>query len=107
MKKFKGTSVSKGIAFGYIKFQSIDLPEFEKERISDTFSELNRFNNACADTMNLLQTLYERTIHIAGEENARIFSIQQMFLQDSDYVNEAKEIIKTEAVCAEYAVYIT
>ncbi len=107
MKIIKGTSISKGIAFGYIHFQNVQLPEIEKQFTLDSELEVRRFNSACADTLNLLQTLYEKTIHIAGEADAKIFSIQQMMLHDSDYVNKTIKLIREEDVCAEYAVYRT
>lgn len=107
MKIIKGTSISKGIAFGYIHFQNVHLPDIEKQFILDSEMEIKRFTNACADTMNLLQTLYEKTIHIAGEDDAKIFSIQQMMLHDSDYVNSTIRAIGEESICAEYAVYKT
>ncbi len=106
MKRIKGTSISKGIAFGYIHFQDIRLPEIEPKITNDTNEEVARFYKACADSFNLLQTFYERTIHIIGVEDAKIFSIQQMLLHDSDYVNTIVEFIEEENYCAEYAVYL-
>jgi len=107
MKIIKGQSISKGIAFGYIHFQEVILHKVEKQFTLDSEMEIKRFTNACADTLNLLQTLYEKTIHIAGEADAKIFSIQQMMLHDSDYVKKTIRLIENENVCAEYAVYKT
>ena len=107
MKIVKGQSISKGIAFGYIHFQEVILHKVEKQFTLDSEMEIKRFTNACADTLNLLQTLYEKTIHIAGEADAKIFSIQQMMLHDSDYVKKTIRLIENENVCAEYAVYKT
>jgi phosphotransferase system enzyme I (PtsI) len=39
-----------------------------------------------------------------GEENALLFEIHRMMLEDSDYCDPIVEIIKTEKACAEYAV---
>lgn len=105
MKTIKGTSVSKGIAFGYINVRDLTESYVEKTIAEDVDYEINRFLKASADTLNLLQTLYEKTLHKAGEENAQIFSIQQMMLQDNDYIDSIIEIIKEQDVCAEYAVY--
>ncbi|MBQ3565913.1 MAG: hypothetical protein IJA12_01920, partial [Oscillospiraceae bacterium] len=104
MKIIKGTSISKGIAFGNIHFQDVRLPETKMLTGCNPSDEIKRFNKACADTLNLLQTLYERTIHIAGETDAKIFSIQQMMLHDSDYVKTAIRTIKENNCNAEYAV---
>jgi len=107
MKIIKGTSISKGIAFGHIHFQNVQLPEIGEQFTDSPENEVMRFSKACADTLNLLQTLYEKTINIAGESDAKIFSIQQMMLHDSDYVNTIIRLIRTENYSAEYAVYKT
>ncbi len=106
MRIIKGTSISRGIAFGYLHFQDIVLPEIEEAFVLDTKKEIERFDKACADTFNLLQTFYERTAHIAGDEDAKIFSIQQMLLHDSDYVDTIISFITDKKYCAEYAVYL-
>ncbi len=108
MKIIKGTSVSKGIAFGYIHVRDFtkNISVVEKQAAEDTEYEINRFFKASADTLNLLQTLYEKTLHRAGEENAQIFSFQQMMLQDNDYINSITEMIREKNVCAEYAVRV-
>ena len=104
MKIIKGTSVSKGIAFGNIYILNGTSPSFKKIEIEDTEKEVERFYRANADAFNFLQTLYEKTLHTVGEDNAQIFSIQQMMLQDNDYVNSIVKIITDEKLCAEYAV---
>lgn len=104
MKIIKGTSVSKGVAFGYIYVRDFTNSIVEKHTAKDTEHEINRFFKASADTLNLLQTLYEKTLHRAGEENAQIFSMQQMMLQDNDYISSIINTIIEENVCAEYAV---
>lgn len=107
MKIINGTSVSKGIAFGYIYVRDFTESVVEKHMVEDTEHEINRFFKASADTLNLLQTLYEKTLHLAGEENAKIFSMQQMMLQDNDYIDSITSIIRENNFCAEYAVHIT
>lgn len=104
MRTIKGTSISRGIAFGYLHFQDIQLPQYELSYTTDVLEETIRFDKACADTLNLLQTYYERTMHIAGVEDAKIFSIQQMMLHDSDFVNTIARDIKENHHTAEYAV---
>ena len=104
MKIIKGTSVSKGIAFGYLHIQDVSAPAAEKTNISNTEKEVQRFFKASADAFNHLQSLYEKTLKTAGEDHAQIFSIQQMMLQDNDYVNSIIDMITEEKVCAEYAV---
>ncbi len=104
MKIIKGMSISKGIAFGNLFFLKDTNVKFISKLVTDTDSEIERFTHASADAFNFLQSLYERTLHTIGSENAQIFSIQQMMLHDNDYVNSIIRIIKEEKMCAEYAV---
>ena len=104
MKIIKGMSVSKGIAFGNIYLLNESPIEFTARSVNDTDREIERFNHASADAFNFLQSLYEKTLHTVGEENAQIFSIQQMMMQDNDYVGSILRIITQEKMCAEYAV---
>ncbi|MGN1481135.1 Cof-type HAD-IIB family hydrolase [Porcipelethomonas sp.] len=106
MKIIKGTSVSRGIAFGNIVLEKKCIPDIIKISNIDPVEEINRFFKASADTLNHLQYLYERTLHIAGETYAQIFSIQQMMLQDGDFVDTIIKTIETQNVNAEYAVYL-
>ena len=107
MEILRGTIVSKGIAFGRLVFCEAKLPDVEKILSDDPEHEIQRFLRASADTLNLLQSLYERALHSVGEENARIFSIQQLMLQDNDYLTTTIETIRAQKVCAEYAVHKT
>ncbi|MGN0614397.1 MAG: Cof-type HAD-IIB family hydrolase [Porcipelethomonas sp.] len=107
MEILRGTIVSKGIAFGRLVFCKAKLPEVEKIISDNPEHEAKRFLRASADTLNLLQALYERALHCVGEENARIFSIQQLMLQDNDYLTTTIETIREQKVCAEYAVHTT
>lgn len=107
MKIIKGKSVSKGIAFGNIVFNDNNIPYVSESYSENPENELNRFFKASADAMNQLQALYEKALHIAGEEYAKIFSIHQMMLQDEDFVNAVTNIIETQMTTAEYAVYLT
>lgn len=107
MKVIKGKSVSKGIAFGNIVYYDSIFPNIAKTYITDCQHEIRKFFKASADAMNQMQTLYEKALHIAGEAYAKIFSIHQMMIQDDDYINSVIDIIETQKVNAEYAVFLT
>ncbi len=105
MIAIKGISVSKGIAFGNIVFKEKNTAKISKNNDIDSDEEISRFLRASADTFNHLQYLYEKTLHNASEEYAKIFSIQQMMLQDDDYVETIINSIKEQNINAEYAVF--
>ncbi|MGN0621933.1 MAG: phosphoenolpyruvate-utilizing N-terminal domain-containing protein [Porcipelethomonas sp.] len=100
----KGKSASNGIAAGTIRFTSDDRPKIVKTFIDDAEKEKKRFRRAKADAANQLQGLYEKALYEIGEEEARIFSIHQMLLEDEDFINDVYYLIDSEKICAEYAV---
>ena len=76
-----------------------------KETITDVDAELARFEEAKAKAMEQLKRLYEKALRDVGEEEAMIFDVHQMLLDDLDYNESITNIIKEEKMNAEYAVY--
>ena len=104
METIKGKSVCGGIAFGKIFFFQRENQIVEKKPITDVGNELNRVLYALNKATFELKELYEKAIHEVGENEASIFQIHQMLLEDSDFSNSINSIICTERVNAEYAV---
>ena len=75
------------------------------KRTSDSEKELLRFFEAKEKAEKELEELQARTYEKIGEENAAIFEIHRMLIEDEDYTDEVTGIIKTQSVNAEYAVY--
>ncbi len=100
----RGVKVSAGIAFGILTFLKRDAKPADRRDISDIDAELERFEQARAKAMQQLGTLYEASVEKLGEQNAVLFQIHQMMLDDPDYVNEIRQTIKEKKVNAEYAV---
>ena len=107
MQVATGKSILNGIAIGplhiYHKTESTTS-------VSSTLSpaeEWQRFENACEKAKEQLAGLYEKALEEVGEENAAIFEIHQMMLEDEDYLDAVKGIIETQGATAEYAAYTT
>ncbi len=99
-----GKSVSSGIGTGnlvFIKNGTYDVP---KVHIDNVEQELKKFQNARADALNQLQSIYEKAFHKVGENDAKIFVIQQMMIHDQEFTESIRDIIRTQKVSAEYAV---
>lgn len=107
MEEFNGNSVSLGVAKGKIIVFQKDGDEPEKEFVQDTEKELIRFNEALNLAKAELEVLYEAAIVKVGEENALIFDIHKMMLEDLDYIDNIENLIKEEHIRAEYAVFTT
>ncbi len=102
-----GTPASRGIAVGRISFLQRSAPAASKQHIDDVEAELNRFEAARVEAIAQLGKLYEMTVEKLGEQNAVVFQIHQMMLDDPEYVDAIRTTIKDEQANAEYAVDAT
>ena len=107
MKEFGGNSVSLGVALGKITVFQKESDEPEKEFVEDIKKELARFNEALTQAKDELEILYKEAVDKVGEENALIFDVHKMMLEDLDYIDNIESLIKEEKVTAEYAVFVT
>ena len=107
MKIFSGKSVYGGIAIGRLRVFTGSESQIKRIRIDDTAAELERLEMAREKAKEQLKQLYEKAVREIGEANAAIFEIHAMMLDDSDYIESAENIIRTQSVNAEYAVSVT
>ena len=103
----KGKSVYKGISIGKIFVYKKAEKNIKKEIIEDTVAEVVRFEAAKAKALGQLKGFYEKALRDVGEEEAMIFDIHQMLLEDLDYNDSIINMIEGENVNAEYAVFLT
>lgn len=103
----EGKSVFKGVAIGSIFVYRKAEKAVEKVQVEDTAAELARFEAAKAKAMSQLKSLYEKALKDVGEEEAMIFDVHQMLLDDLDYNESITGIIENDKMNAEYAVFMT
>lgn len=103
----EGKIASKGIAIGRLKEFTPKGNEIECNHIDDTEKEWERFVKAQETAIHELEMLYEKAAKEVGEDNASIFEVHQMMLEDEDYTDSVKNIIETRRVNAEFAVAAT
>lgn len=103
-KTLTGTIANKGIAFGRICFLQRQKSEQEKKTIANTNAEVDRFEKARLHAITQLGALYEASLEKLGEQNAVVFQIHQMMLDDPDYISAINNLIISEKANAEYAV---
>jgi phosphotransferase system enzyme I (PtsI) len=104
MITLQGKGVSPGIAKGRIRFLKRKSLAVEKRPIDDIEKEIERFNAARQTASGQLEALSTAMADKIGKENALLFEIHRVMLEDTDYTDPVIEIITTEKVCAEYAV---
>lgn len=109
MKTFEyiGKPVCKGIAIGKIKFYSKEEKSIVRIKVDSVETEIARYNKARDKAIAELGELYEKAVVSVGEDNAEIFNVHAMMLEDEDYNDSIYNIISTQEVNAEYAVATT
>jgi len=107
MEQIAGKAVYKGIALGPIRVIKDGGCQVRRERRKDTEAELARVKAAGEKAHEELQRLYEKALKEVGENNAAVFLVHQMMLEDQDYLESIENIICNEQMNAEYAVAVT
>ena len=107
MKVATGKSILNGIAIGTIR--CLRRPAVQAA-VSSTLTpeeERKRFEQARRQAQSQLKALYDNAVSEVGEENAAIFDIHSMMLDDEDYLDAVRCIIDTQGATAEHAVHTT
>lgn len=107
MIKYTGKGVYGAIAVGKISVFKKRDADVKRIRIEDTENEKRRFESAKAAAVLQLGEIYEKALKEVGEDNAAIFEIHQILLDDDDYNDSINNIIESQGVNAEYAVAAT
>ena len=81
-----GKRVSEGIVIGRLVFFNRGEREIRKIYVEDAEKELVRFQKARKRAASELQELYDESAGELGEANAMIFEMQQMVLEDEEFI---------------------
>ena len=104
MQVATGKSILNGIAIGPLRIYKRDETETTVNSSLTPEEEYARFDAARVKAQEQLGVLYDKALDEVGEENAAIFEIHQMMLEDDDLLDSVKSIIDTQGATAEYAV---
>ena len=107
MITIKGQGVCGGVAFGKLYLLKKSANIVKREKTENIENELKRFEKAREETVRQLEGLYNKALSEVGEENAMIFEIHRMMLDDEDYLQSVRTIIETQKLNAEAAVAMT
>jgi len=107
MITIQGQGVCGGVAFGKLVLLKKSNGRVPHTHIQDTQKEWERFELARKTAEKQLLELYEKAISEVGEENAMIFEIHRMMLEDPDYLDSIKTAICEQRMNAESAVAMT
>ena len=107
MQVATGKSILNGIAIGPLRIYHKAARQTTISSSLTPAEEWERFDAARQKAQEQLGMLYEKALNEVGEDNAAIFEIHQMMLDDEDYLEAIKGIIETQQASAEYAVSTT
>lgn len=99
-----GKTVCGGVAFGKVYVFSREESTIKRHHVDNSDKEIERFEQARLQASDELGDLYTKALDEVGEENAMIFQIHQMMLEDDDYLESIKNIIADQSINAETAV---
>lgn len=103
----QGKSVLKGIAIGKIYLFQNHKYEIVQKTVEDTEAEIRKFHQARGAAMKQLEELYAKAVTEAGEEQAMIFEVHRMMLEDLDFIESTEDKINNGKMNAEYAAHQT
>lgn len=107
METIKGIAASKGISIGNVLRYTTGVPKVTLETNRDPAAEIARFEAAVNAAVKTLGELHDRALKTVGEQEAMLFDIHAMMLQDLDYMDGVKGCISEKSCNAEYAVMQT
>ncbi len=104
MIKYTGKGVYGAVAIGKVSVFKRQTASVEKVRITEPEAEKARVTAAKEKATEQLQAIYEKALAEVGEEEAAIFEVHMMMLEDEDYNDAINDMIDSELVNAEFAV---
>ncbi|HAJ74565.1 MAG TPA: phosphoenolpyruvate--protein phosphotransferase [Lachnospiraceae bacterium] len=106
MEKFNGKVIFKGVAIGKVHFYGKKEETVKRYKVEDTAAEFARFEAARDQAIEDLNKLHDEAVQKVGEENAAIFEVHAMLLEDEDFADAVQNTIETQNVNAEYSVAV-
>ena len=99
-----GKSVFRGIAIGPLALFHRNTISTAVHEIESAEDEVKRFQGARETDVEQLKLLYDKAVQKVGEEQAAVFEVHQMMLEDDDYIESIEGLIRNEHMNAEAAV---
>lgn len=107
MEQYSGKAICQGIAIGVIRKYENEKNLVKRCKIANVEDELTRYQLASSRAIVELRNLRDKVTNELGAQNAEIFEVHAMMLEDEDYIASVENIIIAEKTNAEYAVAIT
>lgn len=107
MERLKGIPASPGVAVAPVFLFRTEAVQLARRDIAAVGQEIERLQDSIAEAAVQIESIQARTAQKMGEAEASVFSAHLLFLEDPTLVDAAKERIRAEKVCAEWAFQTT
>lgn len=107
MIKIEGKKINGGIAIGKVLYYEAVRGDVEQKTVQDPAAEKERYLAARRKAISQLDDIYQKALKKVGEENAQIFQVHAMMLEDDDFNDAIFDRILSKKMNAEYAVSVT
>ncbi|MBR1865748.1 MAG: phosphoenolpyruvate--protein phosphotransferase [Lachnospiraceae bacterium] len=104
MKKFSGKGIYGAIAVGNVSIFKRKEASVKKIHIQNVEEEMERLAAAKEASVHQLHGIYEKARKELGENDAQIFHIHSMLIEDVEYNGFIRDVMESQKVNAEYAV---
>jgi phosphotransferase system enzyme I (PtsI) len=104
MKTFKGMIANEGLSLAKAYVIKKESHTIHKTIIEDINKSLSALEQAILDVKDIILNSRDLTLKEIDETHAQIFDAQLEFLDDPDYMDDIKNMIKNEKVSASYAI---
>lgn len=107
MEIYTGKSIFQKVAVGKVLYYEKNENQVKRSHAADVEAEVKRFEAAKVVALGQLDRIYQKALKEVGEDNASVFEVHKMMMEDDDYLESILEIIREQEVNAEYAVAVT
>lgn len=100
----KGILASKGYAVGKVVIKKDIKIEISSSKVDNVENEIKKLEDAISKTRDQLESLRKKIEMEVGKEESLVFESHQMILDDPEFIDKVKEMIKNQNSNSEYAV---
>ncbi|HJD00879.1 MAG TPA: phosphoenolpyruvate--protein phosphotransferase [Candidatus Dwaynia gallinarum] len=100
----KGIAASKGYAIGKVFIKKDIKININNLKIENIDIEIKNLEDALSKTREQLEFLRKKIETEVGKEESLVFESHQMILEDPEFIDKAKNMIKNNSVSADYAI---
>ena len=100
----KGIAASKGYAIGKVFIKKDIKININNLKIENIDIEIKNLEDALSKTREQLEFLRKKIETEVGKEESLVFESHQMTLEDPEFIDKAKDMIKNNSVSADYAI---